>query len=40
MGHLAHEFHWAPSELWEMDVEDLGFWMDRHAEIVKRMEKE
>jgi hypothetical protein len=39
MGHLAHEFHWSPSDLWEMDIADLGFWMERHSEILERLKK-
>lgn len=26
---LAHAFHFQPSELWMMDVEELEFWVDR-----------
>lgn len=40
VGHLAHEFHWQPSEMWEMEAADLTFWMKRHAEILERMEKQ
>jgi hypothetical protein len=39
MGLLAHEFHFQPSELWEMESEDLVFWMERHEEVRSRLEK-
>jgi hypothetical protein len=33
LGFLAHDLHFQPSELLAMDVEDLGFWMDRRKEV-------
>ena len=26
---LAREFHFAPSEIWKMDLDDLAFWAGR-----------
>lgn len=39
MGLLLHELHIQPSELWEMTVEDLEFWLERLKEAAKRAEK-
>ena len=40
MGLLLHELHIQPSELWEMDVEELEFWLQRHKEAISRIEKQ
>ncbi len=36
MADLAHEYHFQPSELWQMDVDELLFW---HEELVRINEK-
>lgn len=36
LGFLAAEFHFQPSELWEMDAADIAFWLDRQREQVER----
>lgn len=40
MGILAHEFRFQPSELWAMDADDLEFWLQRHKEVIERIEKQ
>lgn len=36
LAELALFFHFQPSELWEMDAEDMMFWMAREQEILER----
>lgn len=40
MGLLAQEFRFQPSELWEMPVDDLSFWLERHKEAIERIERQ
>lgn len=39
MGLLAQEFGFQPSELWEMDSDDLEFWLERQREAVERAKR-
>jgi len=36
----VQDLHFQPSELWEMDAEELFFWLERRREIVQRTNKE
>ena len=36
LGFLAAEFHFQPSELWEMDTSDLAFWQARAQEVAEQ----
>ncbi|MBI4211059.1 MAG: GpE family phage tail protein [Deltaproteobacteria bacterium] len=36
LGSLAYAFHFPPSELWEMDIAEILFWMDRLKEVLPR----
>ncbi len=40
MGFLVQELHFQPSELWEMDAEEIAFWLDRQKEIYQRSMKQ
>ncbi|MBI4209531.1 MAG: GpE family phage tail protein [Deltaproteobacteria bacterium] len=37
LGTLAFIFHFQPSELWEMEAEDLLFWMERAREQIEAL---
>ncbi|WP_281182836.1 GpE family phage tail protein [Billgrantia gudaonensis] len=33
---MAYVFHFPPSELWEMDVRELTFWLQRAKRLKRR----
>ena len=37
MGNVAYAFHFPPSELWEMTVEELLFWDERAHRINEKI---
>ena len=40
IGHLAYNFHFQPSELWEFESHDFDFWFNQLEEINKCLKKE
>lgn len=36
MADIAVIFHWPPSELWEMDLDELAMWRKRAEERVRK----
>ena len=39
VGLLVEHFHFQPSEIWEMEVRDIPFWVDRYNDYVERNRK-
>jgi len=40
MADLASEFHWSPSEMWEMELDDLLMWYEQLDRIIAERQKE
>lgn len=39
IGDIASVFHFPPSEIWAMDVDDVAFWHDQAVRINRRADE-
>ncbi|HXG47684.1 MAG TPA: GpE family phage tail protein [Methylomirabilota bacterium] len=39
VGDVGYHFHFPPSEIWEMDLEELGFWHRQLRRINEELER-
>ena len=37
---LAYNYHWQPSELYNMDIDEIEMWMDQSIELKRKIDRE